>query len=426
MTATVQKRKAKKALNILVWGLLGLAFSTAKNANANANNDNTNPYNYFPQANPYMQTQSPVMQYGYGIVPDGTLSPSIPTVINSQVQNYISGQLTPEQINQLKTLGGAQAQALASPYPNTPNFGNRTIVTNPADNKTPPVVATSQGFISTIVFLDEEGHAWEIESVTGDTSIFNITVPENQSANTQTQNQAPATSFESSAGVPDEVLYRLNPDGSVTPVSTSQLRGQQGQANAQQVTQSSMGGGAIPKKYIRYANTIQISPKTAYRLSNLVVQLKGAKLPVVLYLTAQGEQTDALLKVFVSGDNPDGARNGLGVGFGTNFMGAGAPRPFGYDQQLFNILNGEIPDDFVQLQSSDSAVTAWQYDDYIYIKTRLHPLSPSFDGKLGYGDNETHIYRYNMKGKRNMQFSFTQRNGGVVNVSLNEIPYYAR
>jgi intracellular multiplication protein IcmK len=92
---------------------------------------------------------------------------------NSMVQNALP--MSPQQIQKLRSMYMA-SQFAASSSPNTPPRPTATSTfVDLSPGATPPVIRLSQGFITSLVFVDSTGAAWPIESYDiGNPSAFNI------------------------------------------------------------------------------------------------------------------------------------------------------------------------------------------------------------------------------------------------------------
>lgn len=83
--------------------------------------------------------------------------------------------LTPEQILRLKQLYQANEFAEASTAGTPPKPTATSQIVNLSPGSTPPVIRLSQGFVSSLVFLDSTGAPWPISAYDlGDPSAFNI------------------------------------------------------------------------------------------------------------------------------------------------------------------------------------------------------------------------------------------------------------
>ncbi|RUR02427.1 DotH/IcmK family type IV secretion protein [Legionella septentrionalis] len=83
--------------------------------------------------------------------------------------------LNPEQIVRLKQMQQTQEFAQASPAGTPPKPTATSQIVNLSPGSTPPVIRLSQGFVSSLVFLDSTGAPWPISAYDlGDPSSFNI------------------------------------------------------------------------------------------------------------------------------------------------------------------------------------------------------------------------------------------------------------
>lgn len=83
--------------------------------------------------------------------------------------------LTPEQLQQLKQVYESREYAKAATAGTPPKPTATSQFVNLSPGSTPPVIRLSQGFISSLVFLDSTGAPWPISAYDlGDPSAFNI------------------------------------------------------------------------------------------------------------------------------------------------------------------------------------------------------------------------------------------------------------
>lgn len=83
--------------------------------------------------------------------------------------------LTPEQIAQVKQMYQTNEFAQASPVGTPPKPTATSQMVNLSPGSTPPVIRLSQGFVSSLVFLDSTGAPWPIKAYDlGDPAAFNI------------------------------------------------------------------------------------------------------------------------------------------------------------------------------------------------------------------------------------------------------------
>jgi intracellular multiplication protein IcmK len=83
--------------------------------------------------------------------------------------------LKPEEIIRIKQLYHSHEYAQASPAGTPPKPTATSQIVNLSPGSTPPVIRLSQGFVSSLVFLDSTGAPWPISAYDlGDPSAFNI------------------------------------------------------------------------------------------------------------------------------------------------------------------------------------------------------------------------------------------------------------
>ncbi len=137
------------------------------NAKPSANNaEQTN--NTTPSAQ--QKNQTPVDTAG--------VSESDTDVIENKAFNEMSRSiypLNPEQVTRLKQMYQTEQYAQASPVGTPPKPTATSQFVNLSPGSTPPVIRLSQGFVSSLVFLDSTGAPWPIAAYDlGDPSAFNI------------------------------------------------------------------------------------------------------------------------------------------------------------------------------------------------------------------------------------------------------------
>jgi len=92
---------------------------------------------------------------------------------NSMVQNTLP--MSPEQIQKLRSVYMASQFAAASSPITPPRPTATSVFVDLAPGSTPPVVRLSQGFVTSLVFVDSTGAPWPIEAYDiGNPSAFNI------------------------------------------------------------------------------------------------------------------------------------------------------------------------------------------------------------------------------------------------------------
>lgn len=98
------------------------------------------------------------------------LVPSVPTMVQNQVNDYISSQPTVSQVKAIKEYNLNIDRITASPYIDIPKPVVRSAAVNLAPGEQPPVVRLAKGMLTSIVITDNEGNPWPIEK-----SVINAT-----------------------------------------------------------------------------------------------------------------------------------------------------------------------------------------------------------------------------------------------------------
>lgn len=108
------------------------------------------------------------------LVPSQTEKELIDTLAFEGVEQQLF-PLTPEQIARLKQMYQTSEYAKASPAGTPPKPTATSQFVNLSPGSTPPVIRLSQGFVSSLVFLDSTGAPWPISAYDlGDPTAFNI------------------------------------------------------------------------------------------------------------------------------------------------------------------------------------------------------------------------------------------------------------
>lgn len=109
---------------------------------------------------------------------DQVLTPSDKDIVDDMAFDNVAQQtfpLSPEQIIRLKQMYHTNEYALASPAGVPPKPTATSQFVNLSPGSTPPVIRLSQGFVSSLVFLDSTGAPWPISAYDlGDPAAFNI------------------------------------------------------------------------------------------------------------------------------------------------------------------------------------------------------------------------------------------------------------
>ena len=109
---------------------------------------------------------------------EGPLPPSANQAVDSLAFDSVIQQtfpLTPEEILRLKQMYTTNEFAQAAPAGTPPKPTATSQFVNLSPGSTPPVIRLSQGFVSSLVFLDSTGAPWPISAYDlGDPTAFNI------------------------------------------------------------------------------------------------------------------------------------------------------------------------------------------------------------------------------------------------------------
>ncbi|KPY55710.1 DotH/IcmK family type IV secretion protein [Pseudomonas amygdali] len=171
--------------------------------------------------------------------------PRAEDVIREAVEDIHNGQLTPEQVKQLKLIWLQMEEQKAMPYGDPAKPVTRTLPLNLDPGVSPPVMRLSMGQQTSVVFSDYSGQPWMIQNVSMN-----------------------RTSFDD------------------------------GKAGAQ-------GGQAAPNT--APTNILTISPTGPKAYGNVTVTLKGLSTPIILMLTTGQQEVDMRVDAKVPGRNPDAA-----------------------------------------------------------------------------------------------------------------------
>lgn len=126
-----------------------------------------------PQQNPVNQSALPPLP-----VNQQAITQNDEEVINNKAFKDMTKNLYPlntEQVVQLKQMNDTMDYAKSSPVGTPPKPTATSQFVNLSPGSTPPVIRLSQGFVSSLVFLDSSGAPWPIAAYDlGDPNAFNI------------------------------------------------------------------------------------------------------------------------------------------------------------------------------------------------------------------------------------------------------------
>lgn len=315
------------------------------------------------------------------------IAPSQSTVLQQQIDEYQQSQLTPSQMQALKEAELTNARITSTPYLSNPEPIVRTLAVNLNPGETPPILRLSKDMLTTIVFTDNEGNPFYIEKIALNRNKFSdsVSVP------------AQGNMGGAGGGMQNNMGNTSGADPN-NPQSTQVMDNGTGTANSAQAPT------------IKPTNILTIEPLEAVSYGTMSVTLKGKSMPIIFLLTTGQNSVDVRVDARIPGRSPDAP-------YRVGSFAAPAPD---IDTNALAILDGAIPADAISLISSDSAASGWEYNDSLYVKTRLDVLYPAYMSKASTPDG-LNIYRF--PAKTNNSVTFMQRQGQPVTVTFEESPY---
>lgn len=305
--------------------------------------------------------------------------PSTTSMVQQQVDEYQQSQLTPQQLMTIKDIELKKARVTASPYNNNPNPVVRTLAVTLNPGETPPIIRVAKNLLTTIVFTDNDGNAWEIEKVALNRNQFS------------------------------DAASRPADDQGDAQQGGGQAATQSG-GNAANQGNSGYTGESLAKTPKKGTNILTIEPLEAVSYGNMSVTLKGKTMPVIFLLTAGQSDVDVRVDARIPGRSPDAPYK---VGSFNN------PTP-DIDSNALSFLDGTIPSGAVPLIANDPAAQAWEYGNSLYVKTRLDVLYPNYHSRASTPDG-INIYRFDSQTLNSV--TLMQRQGQPVTVTFDESPY---
>jgi intracellular multiplication protein IcmK len=176
------------------------------------------------------------------VAPSSQAFPQPEEVIEQSITAIEGSQLTDEQMGRLKALHLRKERQKATPYAAPSKPVTRTHIVNLDPGVSPPIIRTSRGQITTVVFSDANGNPWMIKDV-----------------------KLNRTQFSDGRG-------------------------------------SGQGGGDAQQEP---TNVLSIEPLGLASFGNVSVQLKGLSTPVIYVLAAAQQEVDLRVDAKIPGRNPD-------------------------------------------------------------------------------------------------------------------------
>lgn len=160
-------------------------------------------------------------------------------------------------------------------------------------------------------------------------------------------------------------------------------------------------------------NILTLEPNENFVFGNVSINLKGKALPVILILASGQPTVDLRVDARIPGRNPDAAYVP-----GSSVVRAQTD----IDNDALAFLDGSIPDLAEPLIASDVAAQGWEYNNSLYVKSRLDVLFPAYSSRASTADG-VNIYRFDTTTPNN-SITLMQRHGQPVTVSFEPAPYY--
>ncbi len=118
-------------------------------------------------------------------------------------------------------------------------------------------------------------------------------------------------------------------------------------------------------------NVLMMQGVGAYQTGNLAVQLQGLSMPVMVTIVNDQKIVDYRVDLRLQGRGPY-----------ANAPLMGNPVPAGAAPVLINLLDGVPPQGSEGLSIAGGDAQAWQYNNMIYLRTRLTVLSPAWNSTM--------------------------------------------
>ncbi|CAE6794265.1 hypothetical protein R70006_04996 [Paraburkholderia domus] len=269
-------------------------------------------------------------------------SPPIPVtreIVQRLVDDKRARVMTPKQIDSLRDTVDAARQAGVSPYPKgmIAEPRSRPVTWRPEVSMKPQVIEMWQGTLSTIVFTDMNGNAWNIKSASFSCDLFDD------------GRTCGSDSGSGGAGV-----------------------------NLQGASQGKAASGPSDP-----TNMISLQANQPYSYGNVVIRLDGLPTPVIFVLrTGKSTVTDMEVDVRVEGRNPAAPPSAISM--------QGLPE---FDPHVGEFLNGIPPQGAVAMKVSGDMAEAWTFNGALYVRSRLSLLSPAFTDHGGSAEG-VQVYKY--------------------------------
>lgn len=258
--------------------------------------------------------------------------PAPDSVVERTVREIEDMQLTPAQMERLKSIFIERSQQRASPYVTPAKPVTRTLFVNLDPGISPPVLRLTRGQQTSIVFSDVSGQPWFIDKVSLNRQLFS--------------------------------------DGRIAGAAPAAAAPAGGQG-------AGGGGGGEPP-----TNVLTVESLTPAAYGNVTVTLRGQSTPVIFVLTAAQEEVDMRVDAKVPGHNPDARRE------------VTLQSTPSLDNALPYFLDGVPPQGSKRLRVTGlEGAEAWVFDKNLYVKARANAQYPAYLSAAR-STNGISVYRY--------------------------------
>ncbi len=172
-TANTSAAQQKPTTTITPAQSANVASQKGEPSTAQAQSDSTDSNSHVDDNSIQPKDRPPESGLGLQVAPPQVVYPASQQIVEETLTDLESLQLTPEQSNRLKEINLERSRQKSSPYISPPNPVTRTLLVNLNAGVTPPTIRLATGQLSTIVFSDMNGQAWNINRVSINCVQFN-------------------------------------------------------------------------------------------------------------------------------------------------------------------------------------------------------------------------------------------------------------
>lgn len=164
--------------------------------------------------------------------------------------------------------------------------------------------------------------------------------------------------------------------------------------------------GAFSIQWDKKSNIMMIQAKDVHEYGNLVIQLHDLNAPISLSLLTSQRDVDYRVDFRVPGYGPN-----------AKYMPLSDGSLISESNELLKVLDGIAPIGSNDLEVDDDGVSAWQYNNKIYVRTKYTIVSPAWLSSINSAD-DTHAYELTLTPVLSISYQ-----GRVKQVKLEGIDY---